>query len=814
MGAVYKAEDTRLHVTVALKQTLVDSEQLSKAFNREAQLLASLRHPTIPRVSDHFVDEYGQFLVMEYIPGDDLGSILGSRTQPFALSDVLRWADQLLAALEYLHTSTPPIVHRDIKPQNLKLTSNNDVILLDFGLAKGSLHPTQTMSTDSIFGYTPHYAPIEQINGTGTDSRSDLYALAATLYHLLTGRVPIDAATRASASINGQPDPLIPVHQINPGVPEAVAAVIHRALAQRASQRPATAALMREALHKAERGIVDPYNPEEVVFVQEARGDNLAAATIGRSTIPLRGKHPPERRMVRPGARLLGILVVPLLLAGGWFGLATFRNASGEGVGVEGTTSPTAFVASAGTEVPAKMNGSLNIAVALFAPQNNNACTVTSDEAISLSRVVFRTLSDEMSTTIEQLKQNQLQGIALEDVQIRAPEATGFIDGTSEGQAQAAQQKAKELNADIVLYGSIECNTTPRETRVTPYFYLSDRKLQSFDQLEFSGAQTFGSIITSTGLPNSSSTHDALNRNLLLRLKALTQFLIGLDFFYAGRNADAATILAQASSIELNDNTFLKSMILSYQGATASRLGDFAGAQVFYEVALAANPDSITTEISLADALFYASRGDCGASADAEGLRDALKRLQSIEITGDTTYNTMLRGFVALELAQVLGCMNQAKITDTAGNSDHYTQTVQQYQEAITFLSEESTITRDHLAEAHAGLGLTYALAEKSQDSTRFAEEWIAAAQEFCTASTLSGFAARQAEFHHRLAYIHGQLGEYEQAEVERLQAIKIDPSTETVYANWHNLWRDAWSKTGTSKQATWTCSDANEARS
>src|SRR5215212_7904804 len=96
MGAVYKAIDTRLRTTVALKQMLVEGEPLRKAFEREAQLLASLRHPTLPRVSDHFIDEQGQFLVMEYIPGEDLGEMLERRKRPFDVADVLRWAHQLL----------------------------------------------------------------------------------------------------------------------------------------------------------------------------------------------------------------------------------------------------------------------------------------------------------------------------------------------------------------------------------------------------------------------------------------------------------------------------------------------------------------------------------------------------------------------------------------------------------------------------------------------------------------------------------------------------------------------------------------------
>ncbi len=210
MGAVYEAIDQRLDTTVALKETLFADERLRKQFEREARLLARLHHPALPRVSDHFSEGDGQFLVMQFIPGDDLSEMMTRKRGPFPADQVLTWADQLLDALDYLHTQDPQIVHRDIKPQNLKLTSRGQIILLDFGLAKGQAGEISRVTTAaSIFGYTPNYAPLEQIQGLGTDSRSDLYSLGATLYHLMTGVKPPDALTRAAALVNGQPDPLV-----------------------------------------------------------------------------------------------------------------------------------------------------------------------------------------------------------------------------------------------------------------------------------------------------------------------------------------------------------------------------------------------------------------------------------------------------------------------------------------------------------------------------------------------------------------------------------------------------------------------------
>ncbi len=278
-GAVYEAVDLRLGNRVALKQTAIPAEQTLNLLEREARLLARLRHPVLPRVIDHFVDGHYQYLVMEFIDGDDLGTILLYQSRPFDLQQVLMWAEQLLSALEYLHRQKPPVLHRDIKPQNLKLTAEGDIVLLDFGLAKGgSGGHTFHRSNESIFGYTPHYAPLEQINNIGTEPRSDLYSLAATLYHLLTGVQPPDALTRATAVLRRLPDPLIPLRQLNAAIPEDVSVVLMQALALSLDERPASATDMRLSLAKARAAII----PEVAIAssVYPADADTLSAAQV------------------------------------------------------------------------------------------------------------------------------------------------------------------------------------------------------------------------------------------------------------------------------------------------------------------------------------------------------------------------------------------------------------------------------------------------------------------------------------------------------------------------------------------------------
>ena len=255
MGLIYRATDMNLRSTVVLKKSRFVDEQSRSAFEREARLLYGLRHNALPRVIDYFITEdNSQFFVMEFIPGQDLSEMLSDRIErgegPFPVNQVMEWGDQLLDALHYLHMHTPPIIHRDIKPQNLKLMPNGQVILLDFGLAKGAVSG-MTLGSASIQGYTPNYAPLEQMRGSGTDARSDIYSLAVTMHCLLSGQMPPDAVSRAIETLSAQPDPLRPLHEINPNFPLPVSEALQKACSLNQNERPATAEAMRGIMRKA-----------------------------------------------------------------------------------------------------------------------------------------------------------------------------------------------------------------------------------------------------------------------------------------------------------------------------------------------------------------------------------------------------------------------------------------------------------------------------------------------------------------------------------------------------------------------------------
>jgi len=227
MGAVYLAHDLTLNIKVAVKENLNLNPESERQFRREALLLATLRHPNLPRVTDHFILSERQYLVMDYVAGVDLHT--RSMEKPPAVEEVLAWAEAVADALHYLHTRQPPVIHRDIKPANLKLRPDGSVVLVDFGIAKES---DLAQTTTGARGLTPGFSPPEQYGDQRTDARSDQYALAASLYALLTGQRPADSIQRMLGK-----EQLKPIRQLNPAVPEHVEAALERAMALDRDQR-------------------------------------------------------------------------------------------------------------------------------------------------------------------------------------------------------------------------------------------------------------------------------------------------------------------------------------------------------------------------------------------------------------------------------------------------------------------------------------------------------------------------------------------------------------------------------------------------
>ena len=295
MGSIYLADDTRLKGReCALKEVEYDRalpenirEEAREQFLREATVLARLDHPNLPKVSDIFSNGPRDYLVMDYVPGNDLRTLMleARRSKRFLPeNDVLGWADQIANALNFLHSQEPPIVHRDIKPSNLKLMPQGLIKLVDFGLVK-ILAPEEVTITIIQGQGTALYTPLEQYGGSDahTDIRSDIYAFGATLYHLFTNEAPADARSRFL-----QPDRLIPLRQINPGVSASSEKAVLWAMALHPDERPETINAFRQALLGFQEPPNRPLTRRQVQI--QTLGDYLARppeATLAWSTAVL-----------------------------------------------------------------------------------------------------------------------------------------------------------------------------------------------------------------------------------------------------------------------------------------------------------------------------------------------------------------------------------------------------------------------------------------------------------------------------------------------------------------------------------------------
>ena len=244
MGSVYRARDMHFpNVTklVAVKEMInmapdpLVRQTIVQNFEREANLLATLNHPSIPRIYDYFTEEDRSYLVLEFVHGKDLETIINDTNGFLAEEQVLNWAIQLCDVLSFLHDHKPdPIIFRDMKPSNIMINSNGDVILVDFGIAR----TFQVGQKGTMIG-TEGYSPPEQYRGEASPF-ADIYALGATLHHALSRRDP-----RLEPPFSFAERPL---RKINSRVSPELEAVISTALAYNPSERFPDAAAMKEAL--------------------------------------------------------------------------------------------------------------------------------------------------------------------------------------------------------------------------------------------------------------------------------------------------------------------------------------------------------------------------------------------------------------------------------------------------------------------------------------------------------------------------------------------------------------------------------------
>ena len=327
MGSVYRAVDENLGVDVAVKENLFTTDEYARQFRLEAVILANLRHPNLPRVTDHFViGDQGQYLVMDYIEGEDLRQRM-ERVGNIVEDEAILLGAAMCDALSYLHTRKPPILHRDIKPGNVKITSEGHIFLVDFGLAK-VLHGSQATTTGAR-AMTPGYSPPEQYGTARTDPRTDIYSLGATLYASLTGIIPEDGLARAMDNTQ-----LTPLRKRNSKVSRRLSAAIEKAMGIDPGDRFQNAEEFKRALlgskSKTQRlpgeYVIEPPPPDadtsagENAIEKESRPVDLRNA-IAEEELP-EFKKPKRRKKKRLVPALLLIL---FLLAATVVGAARFR---------------------------------------------------------------------------------------------------------------------------------------------------------------------------------------------------------------------------------------------------------------------------------------------------------------------------------------------------------------------------------------------------------------------------------------------------------------------------------------------------------
>ncbi|MBM3463963.1 MAG: hypothetical protein FJX76_17855 [Armatimonadetes bacterium] len=234
MGSVYRALDLRLSGRViAIKEMRVDSDdpderaQALEQFKHEAEILATLQHPALVPVTDFFEEDGRQYLVMAYVDGDTLEKQAGT----CLVASVLDWIGQLCEVLDFLHSQQPPVIFRDLKPSNVMLDAGGRIRLIDFGIARAFGPRTATFARG--IG-SPGFAPLEQYGNVPSDPRTDIYALGATAYALLTGQTPPAAVDVACGTAV-----LVPPSQLNAEIPPHVDALILKLMGLRAPERPA-----------------------------------------------------------------------------------------------------------------------------------------------------------------------------------------------------------------------------------------------------------------------------------------------------------------------------------------------------------------------------------------------------------------------------------------------------------------------------------------------------------------------------------------------------------------------------------------------
>jgi serine/threonine protein kinase len=283
-GSVYLVKDKRVKGNLfALKEVIDPSKQDRDRFTFEGEILRRLDHPALPRVYHAFSDDalFRAYLLMDYIEGPNLEILRQKQAQRrIPLMQFMRIMAPIIEAIAYLHSQQPPIIHRDIKPSNIIVSpAGNEAVLVDFGIAK-EYEPDSTTTT--VRRCSPGFGAPEQYGG-GTDTRTDVYGLAATFYAVLTGRIPADAFQRMLQLGSKGADPLVPIIELVPDIPLLISEAIQQAMSIDSNNRFATVEEFWQAL---QAGLPDQAEAGEDVQLMISP-ESLSSSSLAKDNLLL-----------------------------------------------------------------------------------------------------------------------------------------------------------------------------------------------------------------------------------------------------------------------------------------------------------------------------------------------------------------------------------------------------------------------------------------------------------------------------------------------------------------------------------------------
>lgn len=292
---VTKLDDNSLWALKELRPQTQDPDTQQHArqlFNQEATILARLNHPNLPQVIDFFEQDGRAYLVMEFIWGESLEKRIEKAHSPLLEREVVQWAVQICDVLDYLHTRQPPIIFRDLKPSNVMVNTAGVIKLVDFGIARTYKEGKQQ---DTIALGSENYAAPEQWGEEQTDPRSDIYALGATMYHLLANMPP------SPAFLPAEPTRL---NELNQAVSPRVVEIVHKAMSRSREKRYPSAAAMKEALLECLAGEVTP-KPAQSQISATAAHPVASTAAPSRSPAQVVTTQPPATTMPQPARQVV-----------------------------------------------------------------------------------------------------------------------------------------------------------------------------------------------------------------------------------------------------------------------------------------------------------------------------------------------------------------------------------------------------------------------------------------------------------------------------------------------------------------------------